>query len=149
MLDRASITEFIQYGNGIATAAYYHTFLDGQGAPLAGNRAGGYVLTFPPGGQPDAARFWSVTAYTPQSIELIPNAAGKYLVASYTPGLTANLDGSVSIHISRVRPAGVPLANWLPVSGRPFNVMLRVYGVKPGSSVANNTYVPPAVVPAR
>ncbi len=147
-LDRASITEFIQYGNGMATSAYYHTFLDDKGKPLNGRRARGYVLTFQPGGQPPAERFWSLTAYTPQSIELIPNVADKYLVASYTPGLVTNADGSVSIHISRRRPAGVPEANWLPVSFRRFNLMLRVYGVQPGSSVADNTYVPPAVVRA-
>jgi hypothetical protein len=146
VLDRASITEFIQYGNGIKTAAYYHTFRDRVGAALTGSGRREYVLTFPKGGQPPAGRFWSLTAYTPNSIELIPNAAKKYLVASYTPGLHTNSDGSVSIYISRVRPRGVPKANWLPVSSRPFNVMLRVYGVESGSSVANNTYVPPPVV---
>jgi hypothetical protein len=146
VLDRASITEFIQFGNGISTAAYYHTFRDGSGAPLVGSTPHGYVMTFKPGGAPPAERFWSLTAYTPNSIELIPNPANKYLVASYTPGLRKNRDGSISIYISRTKPVGVPAANWLPVSSRPFNVMLRVYGVKPGSSVANNTYVPPPVV---
>jgi hypothetical protein len=147
VLDRASITEFIQVGNGINTAAYYHTFLDGNGAPLNGDTPGGYVMTFRPKGQPPAARFWSLTAYTPQAIELIPNPANKYLVARYTPGLVTNRDGSVSIYISRIKPAGVPAANWLPVSHGPFNVMLRVYGVIAGSSVANNRYVAPPVVP--
>ena len=148
VLDRSAISEFIQYGNGISTAAYYHTFKDAHGSPLVGSSPHGYVLTFPPppGGQPPAERFWSVTAYTPQAIELIPNAANKYLVASYTPGLVTNHDGSVSIYVSRTRPASVPEANWLPVSNRPFNLMLRVYGVQPGSSVADNTYVPPPVV---
>ncbi len=146
VLDRASITEFIQFGNGISTAAYYHTFRDGHRAALRGSAAGGYVLTFPPGGQPPAERFWSLTAYTPRSIELIRNSADKYVVASYTPGLQTSRDGSVSIYISRLKPAGVPEANWLPVSRRPFNLMLRVYGVVAGSSVANNSYVPPAVV---
>jgi hypothetical protein len=146
VLDRASSNEFIQYGNGIKTAAYYHTFVDGRGAALTGSHRSGYVLTFPKGGQPPAGRFWSLTAYTPQSIELIPNAAKKYVVASYTPGLKTNRNGSVSIYISRRRPRGVRAANWLPVWNRAFNVMLRVYGVKAGSSVANNTYVPPPVV---
>ena len=146
-LDRSAITEFIQYGNGIATAAYYHTFRDRHGSPLVGSSPHGYRMTFrAPHGQPAAERFWSLTAYTPHSIELIPNLARKYVVASYTPGLKVNRDQSVTIFISRRRPAGVPRANWLPVSNRPFNVMLRVYGVKPGSSVANNTYIPPAVV---
>jgi hypothetical protein len=102
-------------------------------------------MTFKPRGAPPAERFWSLTAYTPNSIELIPNSAGKYVVASYTPGLQKNRDGSISIYISRTKPAGVPAANWLPVSSRPFNVMLRVYGVQSGSSVADNTYVPPPI----
>jgi hypothetical protein len=53
VLDRASNTEFIQFGNGIDTAVYYHTFLDGNGAPLEGGDSDGVcVLTFPPGGYP-------------------------------------------------------------------------------------------------
>jgi hypothetical protein len=145
VVDRASITEFIQYGNGITTAAYYHTFKDGTGSPLNGDDPRGYVMTFPPGGQPDASRFWSVTAYTPQSIELIANPANKYVVASYTPGLQPNPDGSVSIYMSRALPNGVPMANWLPIPRRAFNIMLRIYGVVPGSPIANNTYVPPPI----
>lgn len=146
VLDRASITAFIQYGNDISAAAYYHAFRDQTGQPLVGTTRGGYVLTFPPGGQPDAERFWSLTAYTPNAIELIPNLAHKYVVARYTPGLYTNPDGSVSIYVSQVKPEGVPEANWLPVSRRPFNLMLRVYGVIPGSSVADDTYVVPPVV---
>ena len=46
----------------------------------------GYVLTFPPGQHPEAMRFWSVTAYTPEAIELVDNPADKYAVASYTQG---------------------------------------------------------------
>jgi hypothetical protein len=146
VLDRASITEFIQYGNDISTAAYYHTFRDRRSARLRGSARRGYVMRFPRGGQPPAERFWSLTAYTPNAIELIPNPARKYLVARYTPGLQTNSDGSLSIHISRTKPRGVPTANWLPVANRPFNLMLRVYGVESGSSVANNTYVPPPIV---
>lgn len=145
VLDRASITEFCQFCNTIKTAAYYHAFLDGNGAPLEGSNPDGYVMTFPPGGTPDASRFWSLTAYTPDAIELIPNAIDKYVVASYTPGLETNLDGSISIYISQEQPDGVPVANWLPVSDRAFNVMLRVYGVVPKSDVAKNKYVPPPI----
>ena len=104
------------------------------------------MLTFPPDGQPEARRFWSLTAYTPNSIELIPNAAHKYVVARYTPDLHENPDGSISIYVSQIKPEGVREANWLPVGRRPFNLMLRVYGVVPGSSVAENTYVAPPVV---
>lgn len=146
VLDRASITEFCQFCNTIETAAYYHVFVDGTGAPLDGSAPNGYVLTFPPGGTPAASRFWSLTGYTPDAIQPIPNAIDKYVVASYTPGLVANADGSVSIYISQTQPAGVAQANWLPVSDRAFNVMLRVYGVVPKSDVARNKYLPPPIL---
>ncbi|MEQ6899537.1 DUF1214 domain-containing protein [Nocardioides sp. YIM 152588] len=152
VLDRSSITEFCQYCNGISTAAYYHAFYDVAGEPLVGATRGGYVIDFAAPGSangttPDASRFWSLTAYTPKTVELIPNRADKYLVARYTPGLTYNDDGSLTVYISRVKPAGVPEANWLPVRRRQFNVMLRVYGVVEGSSVAENTYLPPPITP--
>lgn len=144
-LNRSSIAEFIQWGNGISTAAYYHAFRDGRGKPLKGRSKKGYTLTFPANEQPPHERFWSLTAYTPNSIELIRNPIDKYLVASYTPGLEANDDGSITIHVARKKPRGVAEANWLPVSKRTFNVMLRIYGVPEGSPVADNTYVPPAM----
>jgi hypothetical protein len=152
VVDRSSITEFCQFCNDISTAAYYHAFSDGHGAPLNGSNPNGYVMTFKPGnvsdgGAPDASRFWSVTAYTPNAIELIPNPINKYVVASYTRGLVKGRDGSISIYMSKTKPAGVPKANWLPVSTRTFNVMLRVYGVVPDSSVATNMYVPPPIEP--
>jgi hypothetical protein len=143
VVERSGITEFIQYANNHSAAAYYHTFEDGKGAALDGSNPRGYVLTFAAGGQPEAKRFWSLTAYTPEAIELVPNAAEKYGVASYTPGLQTNVDGSISVYMARNLPAGVPMANWLPVPPGPFNIMLRVYG--PEGSVADATYVPPAI----
>jgi len=142
VVERSAITEFIQYGNGYSSAAYYQAFKDEEGQALDGKGGQSYVITFPAGQVPQASRFWSVTAYTPQAIELIPNAAKKYHVASYDP-LVKNADGSLSIHLAASLPPGVPAANWLPIGGRPFNVMLRVYG--PEGSVADKTYVPPAV----
>jgi hypothetical protein len=146
VVDRSGITEFIQYANNHSAAAYYHTFDDGQGRPLNGNNPHGYVLTFPPGGQPEANRFWSLTAYTPETIELVPNLAQKYVVARYTPGLQTNMDGSISVYMTRDArelPAGVAEANWLPIPRGSFNIMLRVYG--PEGTVAAATYVPPAI----
>ncbi|MES1242173.1 MAG: DUF1214 domain-containing protein [Acidobacteriota bacterium] len=143
VVDRSSITEFIQYGNGYPTSAYFHAFKDYDGAPLDGNNSEGYVLTFRPDKIPQAKRFWSLTAYTPNSIELIENPSDVYDVASYTPGLVTDQDGSISIYIARERPQNVPEANWLPVSSRHFNIMLRVYG--PEGTVLDQTYVPPGI----
>jgi hypothetical protein len=143
-LDRSSITEYIQYGNNFQAAAYYQAFNDVTGASLNGSAPGGYVLKFAKPDIPQAKRFWSLTAYTPQSIELIRNDARQYHIASYSPGLKYNPDGSVSIYMAKKRPMGVPVANWLPVAAGPFNVMLRVYG--PEGIVAKGDYVPPGIV---
>jgi hypothetical protein len=143
VLDRAAITEFLQFSNGISTAAYYHAFRDEAGHPLNGSETQSYVLTFPGGQLPRAKRFWSLTAYTPKTIEVVRNPANKYVVASYTPGLQHNKDGSISIYMAKRPPAGAPISNWLPIPDGPFNVMLRIYG--PEGAVADNTYVPPGI----
>ncbi len=142
-LDRSSITEYILYGNNFAAASYFHTFEDGRGRALDGSRGRVYTLKFGRKQVPEAERFWSLTAYLPGSIELVPNSADKYVVASYTSGLKKGKDGSVTIYMAKRRPLGVPKANWLPVPAGKFNVMLRAYG--PEGSVKSNEYVPPAV----
>jgi hypothetical protein len=142
-LVRSSISEFIQYGNSHATAAYYQTFKDGTGKALDG-RSHQYVLTFSKDEIPQTQRFWSVTGYLPDSITLIKNSANKYLIGSYTPGLQKSKDGSISLYMAQRRPKDVPAANWLPVPKGQFNLMLRVYG--PEGRVAHDTYIPPAVV---
>ena len=121
----------------------WQTFKDSNGDALDGRNSQVYVLIFPASKIPPAERFWSITAYTPDTIELIRNPLKKYAVASYTPGLVTNQDGSISIYMSREQPSGVPQANWLPVANRPFNIMLRCYGST--GTVAAGTYVPPAV----
>ncbi len=119
-------------------------FKDANGNSLDGSNTSGYVLTFPEGQLPEADRFWSVTAYTPEAIELVANPAHKYAVASYTPHLQFNRDdGSLSVYMAQQLPAGVPMANWLPIPPGAFNIMLRVYG--PEGTVKDNTYVPPGI----
>ena len=147
-IDRSSITEFCQFCNDITSAAYYHAFRDSQGRALNGNNAQGYVLRFsPPLGahpQPPTERFWSLTAYTPDAIELIPNEINRYEVASYS-GAHVNADGSLWIYISQKPPDGVPIENWLPVGKGNFNVVLRDYGPPTPSSVVCDTYSPPDI----
>ena len=144
-LDRAATTEYIQLGNNEATAGYWDAFTDGAGRTLNGARHS-YTLTFPAGEIPQAKRFWSLTAYVPRTIELVPNRANKYLVASYTPGLVTNPDGSITITMAPTRPAGVPMANWLPVPRGDFSTVLRAYG--PTGNTASPGYAPPAITPA-
>ena len=145
VVDRASITEFLQYGNDLQAAGYYHVFRDGNGVPLDGAAPGGYEIVFPAGQPPMPQRFWSITAYTPDAIELVPNGLQKYDVASYMSGLVHNTDGSLTIFIGVTKPAGVAAANFLPVLPGKFNLMLRFYGTP--EQVVDGTYVPPAVMP--
>ena len=140
VVDRSSITQYIQLANSIETAAYYHTFNDAQGQTLDGSNQRVYVLKFTKDQIPKALRFWSLTAYTPNAIELIANEADKYVVASHTPELQYGSDGSLTVYMSAKQPAGVPTANWLPVRPGKFNIMLRVYG-----PAGDASYVPPAI----
>ncbi len=144
-LDRAATTEYIQYGNNKAAAGYWHAFRDGAGQTLNGARHS-YQLTFPAADIPQAKRFWSLTAYVPYTIELVPNPAKKYLVASYTPGLKKNPDGSITIYMAPTRPANAPMANWLPVPRGQFSVILRAYG--PEGNTASPGYAPPGITVA-
>lgn len=141
-LERSAITEFIQYANGHETAAYFQTFKDRVGNELDGSKHS-YVIAFSKREIPEAERFWSVTAYLPDSITLVPNALHKYVVASYTPKLVVGKAGSISIYLAVRRPKGIPQPNWLPIPSGVFNVMLRVYG--PEGRVREGTYTPPAV----
>jgi hypothetical protein len=141
-LDRAALTEYIQVGNDRQAAYYANAFVDASGLPLDGGSFG-YTIEFAKDQLPEYERFWSVTAYTPEYIELVPNSADKYVVASYTPGLETADDGSVTIHVQADPPKRSSSANWLPVPRGHFSLLFRVYGPK-GSALAG-TYVPPKI----
>jgi hypothetical protein len=143
-LDRAAGNEYIQFGN-IKTAAYYaQAFKDHNMQILRGNDNKSYTITFAKNKIPTCTRFWSLTAYTPSDIELVENSANKYVVASYTPNLVTNSDGSITIYLSEVAPAdSAKLPNWLPIPSTQFSVMLRVYG--PTGNVEAGRYIPPFV----
>jgi hypothetical protein len=142
--DRASITQYLQYGNDLTHAAYFHAFVDQNGNALDGSKSS-YTIHFAANQLPQASRFWSITAYTPEAIELVPNALNKYHVANYTPELQFDPDGSLTIYVGTSKPLGVPEANYLPAPSGQFNLMLRVYGPE-GQALAGD-YVPPVVVP--
>lgn len=145
-LDRAAGNEYIQYGNNTAAAGYYNAFTDGNGAPLNGSRVPAYRLTFTKKQIPQADRFWSLTAYLPRGNTLVPNAARKYEVARFTPGLVTNPDGSITIYIQTTPPPAALRPNWLPVPRGPFDLLLRVYGPEGNTSPGAN-YLPPMIQP--
>jgi hypothetical protein len=141
-LDRAALTEYIQVGNDRKAAYYADAFVDASGLPLDGGSFG-YTIQFTKEQLPEYERFWSLTAYTPEAIELVPNSLNKYLVASYTPGLVIEDDGSVTIYVQADQPDPAIVANWLPVPKGPFSLLFRVYG--PQGSALAGTYVPPKI----
>ena len=143
-LDRAAGNEYLQYGN-IKTEAYYaQAFKDNDKHSLTGKNNKTYTITFAKHKIPTSTRFWSLTAYTPSDIELVENSANKYVVASYSPDLVTNSDGSITIYLSKVAPAdSAKLPNWLPIPSTEFSVMLRVYG--PTGNIKAGGYIPPFV----
>lgn len=145
-LDRAAGNEYIQYGNNASAAGYYSAFTDGNGAPLNGSKVPTYRLTFAKNQIPQAERFWSLTAYLPRGNTLVPNAARKYEVARFTPGLVTNPDGSITIYIQTTPPPPALRPNWLPVPRGPFDLLLRVYGPEGNTSPGAN-YLPPTIQP--
>lgn len=143
-LDRASGDLYIQYCNNRKAAYYAQAFLDNHSEMLTGVGNRTYTITFAADQIPDCERFWSITAYTSDAIELVPNAANKYAVASYTPGLVTT-NGSITITLKTIGSNETTVApNVLPIPEGRFSVMLRVYG--PGGTALAGTYVPPAVV---
>jgi hypothetical protein len=141
-LDRAALTEYIQVGNDRTAAYYANAFVDASGLPLDGGSFG-YTIEFAKDQLPEYTRFWSLTAYTPEYIELVPNSLDKYVVASYTRGLETADDGSVTIYVQANPPKHGNIANWLPVPQGHFSLLFRVYG--PQGSALEGTYVPPKI----
>jgi len=144
-LDRAALSEYIQYGNNAEAATYYNAFTDKNGVPLDGSVAPERI-TFGADEIPEAKRFWSLTAYIPPGETLYPNPEDKYEVAGYTPNLRYDPDGSLTIYVQHRRPRGAAKANWLPVPDGPYSLLLRVYGPTGNTGPAAG-YAPPPISP--
>ena len=151
-LDNDAFQSFILYGNSNTTTRYFDTFTDHLGIPLDTNNFRFYRLTIPKADIPDAKRFWSLTAYIPPIPSLAPRPIGgnngQGNVASYTPGLKRNKDGSITVYIQPNRPAlRSRRPNWLPVpEDGPFSIVLRVYGPM-GNTAPGTLYIPPEIKP--
>jgi len=152
-LARDGVAEFAFGSNTPSVATYYFDYTDACGAALNTRSVPFYRLTFSKAEIPDAKRFWSITAYTPAGVRLIqwpgirpipPQAKG---IASYTPGLVTNPNGSITIYLQAKAPANPALyANWLPTTTGPFLLWLRIYGPT-GNTALDKHYVPPSILP--
>ena len=103
------------------------------------------LLRFPAGQLPPVGAFWSLSMYerTPDGqFFFFRNDIDRYAIGNRTSGLVHGSDGGLDIWISREKPAGDRLANWLPAPARgPFGLFLRAYF--PDISLISGTYLLP------
>lgn len=121
-------------------ATYPAGITDADGALYDG--ANDYRLTFPPGGEPPAKYFWSLTMYDSAGY-LVANPIDRYSLGPSHPPLVRRPDGSIVIAIQRAEPSE-PGVNWLPSPPGGFRLNLRLYG--PSKAARTGAWRPPGVV---
>ncbi len=131
----------IGLGANTPDEAIYPTGLtDSTGGLL--NGANDYRITFPPGEQPPARYFWSLTVYDSNGY-LTPNPIGRYSLGPSHPPLLEKPDGSIVIALQQTEPAEANV-NWLPTPNSGFRLNLRLYG--PSRAAQNGAWSPPPTV---
>ncbi|APE33167.1 hypothetical protein BOX37_03395 [Nocardia mangyaensis] len=140
IIERAAAAKGGLWGNHAYEAAYIVTYLDGQGAQLAGTDT--YTLRLDP--TPPVGAFWSITMYSVPDFYLVANAIDRYSIGDRTPGIVYDDDGALTITISHAAPSDPKArANWLPAPAGDFRPVLRMY--EPGDAVLEQTYVVAAI----
>lgn len=104
---------------------YPNCAVDAQGTQLDG--ANRYVLRFEKGQQPPVSVFWNLAMYGADML-FVENEFGRCSIGSTTDGLRQDPDGSLSIVIQGIRPDDT--SNWLPAPAGPFNLTMRLYGLR-------------------
>ncbi|WP_420561225.1 DUF1214 domain-containing protein [Tepidicaulis sp.] len=113
---------------------YYTAGTDDSGAPLSGD------CTYRLEGKDLDARWWSITAYGPDSF-LMDTGADHYSVSQTS--IAKESDGSFTVRVSAKPQEG----NWLPVkAGQSFDVMARFYNPGPAIYESPETAPLPAIV---
>lgn len=113
-----------------AEALYPLAWRDAQGAALSG--AHRYQLRFAPGQLPPVDAFWSITMYDARDYMLVDNPIDRYAIGDRTPGLRADADGGLTLHIGHAPPPDAAArANWLPAPAGAFYLCLRAYVPRP------------------
>jgi len=107
----------------LGTAQFYlMVHKDREGNAFEGSAS--YRLVVP--ANAPVKQYWSVTAYDRDTHALIRNM-GKASVASISPGVQKNADGSVDVYFGAKAPEGKQ-ANWVPVDpNRKFELLFRLY----------------------
>lgn len=107
----------------IGTAQFYlMTSKDKAGNGFEGSAA--YRLTVP--ANAPVGQYWSVTVYDRETHALVKNME-RASVASISPGVARNTDGSVDVFFGPKAPAGKQ-ANWIPTNANgKFELLFRLY----------------------
>ena len=126
-------------GQGEKEAMYPLRYTDSTGKVLAGENA--YKIKF--ASPPPVNAFWSLTIYNAGDKLLVDNPIGRYKLGSDTSGLVTAADGSITITLAHVAPAGEAARNWLPTPEGPFYLVLRLYQPRP--EALDGTYQLPQV----
>jgi len=108
----------------IGTAQFYlMANKDKDGNPFDGGAS--YRLTVPPNAP--VKQYWSATVYDRETHALVKNM-NRASLASISPGVQKNPDGSVDVFFGPQAPAGKE-ANWVPTDpNRKFELLFRLYG---------------------
>jgi hypothetical protein len=127
----------------IGTAQFYLMVnKDKAGRDFNGGKT--YRLVVPP--DAPVKNYWSVTAYDRQTHALIRKVS-RPSVASITPGMQKNADGSVDVYMGPKAPRGKE-ANWIQTDPkRKFELLFRLYG--PEKPFFDRTWKLPDVAEAR
>ena len=90
VLARAACAQFTLAGHHRQENSSYSARQDNKGEPLDGSHP--LTLRFPPGEEPPAKAFWSLTVYGPDMF-FYDNPLNRYSIGDRTPGLLRNTDG--------------------------------------------------------
>jgi hypothetical protein len=115
-------------GNTKEEAIYGSQQTEPDGTVLSG--AHKWILRFVPGQWPPVNEFWSITMYALPDRFLVPNPINRYSIGDRTPGLKADPDGGLTIHLQAESPGLDRESNWLPTPKGPFFFAGRFYGPK-------------------
>ena len=120
-----------------ADGLFYTTEVHAEGGRLTGSNR--YQLRFPPGSDPPAHAFWSLTVHDGDG--LADDHRSRLAVGDRDP-LWRSPDGSLTIHLSADPPRS-DATNWLPIPRGSFSLALRIYWPQP--SALDGSWWPPAV----
>jgi hypothetical protein len=121
VLLRAACAQFTLAGHHRVENSSYTALRDNDNNPLDGDQP--LTLTFPPGEEPPAQAFWSLTVYGPDMF-FYDNPLNRYSLGDRSPGLKRTAEG---LPITIGGPTPIDTSNWLPAPPGPYRLGLRIY----------------------